>query len=676
VGAERSALSRELSDFLIELAIALNKHGIYPEGHPSLVPAAGRVLLRLEPLFAERPGLAIGIARDRLLIDGVATDPDSAVLRELAIRLHRHQLAAVSFQRGLSEAELHAVLSMLAVDPDRSDDPLGTGDPARLSGWQAIRLYPVDYGSLELLDMSEADAREHVPEVTQLWIALARAVMEQDGKTSSDDAPEPKVLARTIAAKKDAAAYDEVIVDYMLRLAAELRNGGEREAPQIRQRVSELVSSLEPEALSRLLRTVDGGGQGTEFLLNASQGLALDAVVALVRAAAESRQQGISHSLLRLFEKFASHTNSNNGGRKRHADPALREQVASLLAGWSLQDPNPAPYAQALNRMATKGRVFLGVSDRRVLADPMHVVQMALEIGKPSETLAGAVLQLEEAGRTSALLELLDGAAPSVALDSVWEQLITGEALAHLLLESPLDLTAVDRMLARAGPRAADTLLDTLAVAESAQTRRIALDRLVRLGRAVAPLAAARIPDAPWYVQRNMLRLLGEVAVVPEGLDLMTFATSADPRVRIEAIRLMLHDDDLREHAITLALRDRNEQIRETGLLAAADRCPFSVVADVAALVAHGSERLAVMAIRALGAADDPLAVESLLQCVRPRRSWLNLRSPAKSRTYVEALAALRTHRANPTVRQILDAAAASTDPEIARAATATEEVT
>jgi hypothetical protein len=675
VGAERSALSRELSDFLIEFAIALNKHGIYPEGHPSLVPAAGRVLLRLEPLFAERPGLAIGIARDRLLIDGVATDPDSAVLRELATRLHRHQLAAVSFQRGLSETELHAVLSMLAVDPDRSDDPVGTGDPARLSGWTAVRLYPVDYGALELLDMSDADAREHVPEVTQLWIALARAVMEQDGKTPSDGAPEPKVLAQRIAAKKDAAAYDEVIVDYMLRLAAELRNGGEHEAPQIRQRVSELVSSLEPQALSRLLRTVDGGGQGTEFLLNASQGLALDAVVSLVRAAAESREQGISHSLLRLFEKFASHTTSNNGTRKRHADPALRDQVASLLAGWNLQDPNPVPYAQALNRMATKGRVFISASDRRVVADPMHVVQMALEIGKPSQSLSGAVRQVEETGRISALLALIDGASPSVALDSVWEQLIAGDALAGLLLESPLDVTALDRMLARAGARGADALLDALAVAESAQTRRIVLDRLVRLGRAVAPLAAARIPDAPWYVQRNMLRLLGDVAVVPDDLDLLTFAGAADPRVRIEAIRLMLHDNDLRERAITLALRDRNEQIRETGLLAAAERCPSSAVADIAGLVAHGSERLAVMAIRALGAAEDPLAVESLLQCVRPRRSWLNLRTPAKSRTYVEALAALRTHRANPTVRKILDAAATSTDSEIARAATATEEV-
>lgn len=676
MGEERSALTRELSDFLIELAIALNKHAIYPEGHPSLVPAAGRVLQRLEPLVTERAGMALGVARDRLLIDGVATDPGSAVLRELATRLHRHQLAAVTFYRGLSESELHAVLCMLAVDPDRSGDPVGTGDPTRLSGWSAIKLYPIDYGSLELVEMSEADAREHIPEVTQLWIALARAVMEDEGKSSNGDSRDPRVLARTISAKKDAAAYDEVIVEYMLRLAAELRKGGNYETPQIRQRVSELVETLEPEALTRLLRAVDGGDRGTEFLLNASQGLTVEAVVALVRSAAESRGQGISHSLLRLFEKFASHTTSNDAARKRQADPALREQVASLLSGWSLPDPNPNPYAQALNRMATKGRVFVGMSDRRVIADPLPIVQMALEIGKPGPTLAGAVGEIEDTGGTAELIALIDTAPPSPALDAVWEQLIMGPALARMLIETPLDVTAVDRLLARAGPRAADALLDTLAVAESAQTRRIVLDRLVRIGPAVAPLAVARIPDAPWYVQRNMLRLLGEVAVVPDGLNLGAYATAADPRVRIEAIRLMLHDADSRHRAITLALRDRNEQIRETGLLAAAEGCPVAVVADVAALVGNGNERLSIMAIRALGAADDPLAVESLLECVRPRRSWLTLRSPPKNRTYVEALQALRGHRSHREVRQILDSAAGSADPEIVRAATDPLEVT
>ena len=38
--AERAALSRELADLLIEFSIALHKHAMYPEGHPSLEPAA------------------------------------------------------------------------------------------------------------------------------------------------------------------------------------------------------------------------------------------------------------------------------------------------------------------------------------------------------------------------------------------------------------------------------------------------------------------------------------------------------------------------------------------------------------------------------------------------------------------------------------------------------------
>src|SRR5439155_14068454 len=37
-GGERAMLSRDLADFLIELSIAVHKHAMYPEGHPSLAP--------------------------------------------------------------------------------------------------------------------------------------------------------------------------------------------------------------------------------------------------------------------------------------------------------------------------------------------------------------------------------------------------------------------------------------------------------------------------------------------------------------------------------------------------------------------------------------------------------------------------------------------------------------
>src|SRR5205814_2947373 len=113
-GGERAALSRDLADFLIELSIALHKHAMYPEGHPSLAPAAAGVTRRAALLLEDRATLSLGVARQQLVIEGVATDPKHPVLAELAARLHRHHLGAVTFRRGVEPGEMATVLKTLA----------------------------------------------------------------------------------------------------------------------------------------------------------------------------------------------------------------------------------------------------------------------------------------------------------------------------------------------------------------------------------------------------------------------------------------------------------------------------------------------------------------------------------------------------------------------------------
>src|SRR5690349_25138432 len=126
---ERASLSRDLSDFLIELSIALHKHAMYPEGHPSLAPAAAGVTRRAALLLEDRATLSLGVARQQLVIEGVATDAKHPVLAELAARLHRHHLGAVTFRRGVEAGEIAAVLKTLAVHAARSAEPLGPGPP-------------------------------------------------------------------------------------------------------------------------------------------------------------------------------------------------------------------------------------------------------------------------------------------------------------------------------------------------------------------------------------------------------------------------------------------------------------------------------------------------------------------------------------------------------------------
>ena len=79
-----ATLSRDLADFLIELSIALHKHAMYPEGHPSLAPAAAGLTRRAALLLEDRATISLGVARNQLVIEGVATDPKHPVLRELA----------------------------------------------------------------------------------------------------------------------------------------------------------------------------------------------------------------------------------------------------------------------------------------------------------------------------------------------------------------------------------------------------------------------------------------------------------------------------------------------------------------------------------------------------------------------------------------------------------------
>jgi len=148
-----TSLPRDLSDFLVELSITLNKHTIYPAGHPLLGVAIEGVANRLELLFiGARDSLSIGVARKQLIMEGVATDPQNPVLKELAERLHRHHVGALKFQRGVTRQELADSLSALAVDATRSEKPIGLDREALIDRWQHVHFFPLSYDRLQLIE--------------------------------------------------------------------------------------------------------------------------------------------------------------------------------------------------------------------------------------------------------------------------------------------------------------------------------------------------------------------------------------------------------------------------------------------------------------------------------------------------------------------------------------------
>ncbi|OLD93198.1 MAG: hypothetical protein AUG79_12225 [Gemmatimonadetes bacterium 13_1_20CM_4_69_16] len=673
---ERATLSRDLADFLIELSIALHKHAMYPEGHPSLAPAAAAVTRRAGLLLEERSSVSLGVARHQLVIEGVATDPKHPVLRELASRLHRHHLGAVTFRRGLAESEVADVLKAVAVDAERTGQPMGLGDSDKLRAWSHVQLHPLTYERLELVGEG---APAEGARAAQLWVGLARAALATEASDERSPPTEPAVIAQAIDARPrgggGAEAYDQVIVGYLLQIAQELKSAGGAEAVALRRRISRLIRSLRPETLRRLVEMGGDFAQRRQFVADAAAGMAADAVLEILKAAAETSQQAISHSLVRLLSKLAAHAESGSDEIRPQAEAALREQVQRLLQGWTLADPNPGVYGAALQRMARAaptGPAAPGESP----AEPERVVAMALEVETVGPRAVAAVEHIVEAGRLGALLEALQQVPDERgAARAVWERVATSDVVRRLVRADPPDFTVLDRLIPHVGYAAAEPLLDALAVAQSRGARRGLLAQLVRLGAGIGPLVVRRLEDDRWYVIRNLLALLEDLAVLPEGFSPARFALHADARVRRQAVKLQLKLPDERDVALVTALKDQDPRTVRLalGLIVALHSCP---AAAVSLLVSRASDRviaadLRVLAIRALGATTAPAALEALLRLTTAGRTLFGKeRLPPKSPELLVALAALVTGWAHdPRTRAVLARAAQSTDREIRAAA-------
>jgi RNase H-fold protein (predicted Holliday junction resolvase) len=680
---EPAALSRDLANFLVELSIAFHKHAIYPAAHPLLSSAVHSVATKLLGLLTERPTLSIGIARRQLIIEGVATDPDHPLLHELANKLHRHHLGAVKFSTGITEEELNSVLATLAVDAGRMDRPLGLDAAAVSSQWQHAHVFPLTYDKLELLDETDAegptaaaDGQMRAGRAAQLWVGMARAALAADSAVAGDDgdrALEPVAVARAIDEHQREQAYDQVIVGYMLQITDELKTGKGAETTALQRRISKMVGALQPETLERLLSMSGDNRQRRRFVLDAAQGMAVDAVVDLVRAAADAEHQTISHSLVRLFAKLAKHTSDADATRSVLADRSLRDQVRRLIADWSLDDPNPDSYSLLLQEISHQAPVGENRSGISMVCEPERIVKIGLETGTLGHRVTHAVTTMLERRQHAELFDILDHAPPDSPTEAIWRQIEHSATLRVVLTDDRVDFVLIARMVQRMKTAAADPLLDAVEAATDDKQRERLLDLLVSIGDEVARSIGGRLPTAPAHLQRDYLSVLGRLSRLPADLDLTPYATHPESIVRREAVRLLLRQDGAREATIVTALADTDGRTVFLGLTAAQEQCPAAAVPVIMKRVDRHEldAALRVLGIRAVAGRRDEATLPWLLGRVQRRTKWLKrLRLREKSPEMLAALGSLAAlWTAHTDAETALAIARKSKDPDVRHAA-------
>ena len=666
-----AALSRELGDFLVEFSIVLHKRSMYPPGHPHLQNSAVRFVNRVSSLLEGRESVTLGVARHRLVIESVTTDPNNALLRDLAHRLHRHRIASVQLMRGATLEEVESALTALSEDPQRGEGPIGRRLD-KVGPWDHIRLRAMGFDKFTLQSskasgpVTEGSAAER-----DAWVELARlALSTEPGDEATDDA-DPLVVAQAIGQKAGEVAYDRVVLGYLSKVAEEMSGRRSAGEDQLGQRLSRMIEAMDPDTLRRLLETGADLAGRRKFALNASQILAADAVMEVVEAAAQATNQTISHNLLRLLHKLAHHAEDGSIEVRVEADRALRSNVARLIGDWELEDPNPTRYTAMLEGMVRSSPDDPGIGGGGG-CEPEIVVKMALELGCMGPAVyaaANALLARKELARMVQLLETMPHTAASEAL---WSHVATPERLEAELHTTPMDHEAVAILVQRIGIAATNSLFDRLASADDRSTRATVLKQLIALGPPVGSVAVARLADAPWYVQRNILVLIGRLGQWPEGFTPMSYVGNPDARIRREAVKLMLESPGHTIDGILLGLRDADDGVATMAATTALESCPPAALPLLERITVDPdrSPDLRAITLRLLARTRAPEALRLLLALAMSRRLWFARGLAPKSPLLLSALSALASHwKEDPSATEVLSLALQHSDPEIRAAA-------
>lgn len=675
---ERASLRRDLGELLIEISIGVHRYAMYPPDHPALVPVAENIITRLALYFEHEDRLDIGVAREHLVIGGIATDAMHPVLSDLARRLHDHQIGALGFRKGVRAWEVELLLEALSADTENEDAVLGTHPEEERPPWEKISIHPVGYEKLQMRE--DVGAAPRTDRAVELWLGLARAAVESDEIVEAGNVPDESGLAKSIERRREDRGYDQVIAGYLLQLADELKGSATGEARRVRSRMSSLIEELDEEALNRL---VDMGGDAArrrKLVLDANQTLAVEAVMKMVEAAASTSEQTISTSMVRLLNKLSRHARQGPEEGRSQADTALRDNVERLVEEWSLEDPNPEEYTLVLDALsrsdALRGKEdAAGVGAEEAEDDgALRMVEMALEVEAWGPIVQSAVSDLVAAGRVGEVFDLMAGIPDSVTIGRIRRYLTAPAQVRRLLSGDDVDEASLATVVEQMGPEAVGPLMDALVESESRAVRRKVFDRLSGMEEHLRAEIGRRLEDARWYVVRNMLALIQRLDDPPEDVDFSEFLDHPDHRVRREAFPLAVRDPSTRTRTLALGLADEDERLIRMALLELRGELPETLVPTLVSRVIRDGEpeSLRALAVRVLRGSRSPLARRVVLELVRGGKTLFGRSKLAeKSPVLLAALEVLSSDWGDdPEAVSLLEAGRRSGDPEIVRAAT------
>jgi HEAT repeat protein len=687
---EPSDLTTLLGSALRQIGSAMKAFAFYPGQHPAVVAAFGRATLALREALARRDDLRVGVGEAAFLLDGEPLAADDRALAGFASFLQRRGIGVLAFRSPLDDDALRGLLDVIALDPatlkarggparclgERRPGGVAIEEFDLAEALRAARTEP------EAVGRAEPGAPPPSPKVTWNDLLARHLLGDEPDAPSGSEHLMRRIAGDVMAARELLASLQEaslgrpdrgpLLVRALQRIARSVAEAEPEALTSLAANLAASLSALDVEARMHVLQASlpVGGGEfdlARQIRAHLPDDHVGDLIVSMVRS--EGKLNARLASVIRkvLTDKGPDEAAPRNmleairAARSAGTRPppdvwaAVEDLIKEAQDDWISRE-----YKSLLELMGEQPPVLDSRTREEILSvaavseamTPAGVAQRAwalfgdlLEVDREPARQWVALDQVEKrlAGMTPAwfgdcsrvvrsIRAVLDPPPPphvaeaaQRALQAIGTRIVAclREAFHGLAAERHQEFNAA---LEEIGPPCVEPLLAALAAEEDWEIRRRLVGFLASRGRAAVPALLRRLAGASWYVVRNIVLILGEIAD-PQTIPAVAAALQhADARVRREAAAALGKIGGPRAFDLVRNALD-DPEIGEVAMraLAAIDR-PRTVGAflertDHVSAFGRGERQVrdAILALGELAASESVPRLESILM----RRFWV-----------------------------------------------------
>ncbi|MBI1950620.1 MAG: HEAT repeat domain-containing protein [Acidobacteria bacterium] len=580
---------------LKQLATATKVVSFYPAQHPMVTSTLEKAAVFLKEALTDHESLTVGVAEAAFLVDRTVLAEEDRVLAGFASFLSRRDVSGIAFRPPVEQEALKGFLEVIALDPGTLRS---RGGPAKCIQERRLGgISVVEFDAAQVLRSARTGTAEEAgagasPGVS--WTDLLARFLAGQGPAP----PGGQHLIRRLAGDSKAAwdlmaslqklgapAGQErgaILIGALRRTAAEV-GGAEPEAlPALAQNLASALMALDPQGRKEVLGAsipVPGAGIDlasamraripeeklgelivsmvqSEGSLNARLGSVIRKVL-IDRGVNDQKKTSVLEAIrsARGAEKPPPDVwNSVEELLKESQDDWISREYKGLLEliGASAppledglkQELMALPdFVEALTPVGVKRRVWLLFSD--LVAVDNEPARQWVALDQIDKRAAGLTPDwFAECGGVAESMRNLLGAGtapqPHVREAALKALRATADALVRCYRKSFHHLTpehhaALAGAFERLGEFCVESLILGLAEEEDWEIRKPFLAFLAARRAAAVPALVKRLADPSWYLVRNVLLILGEIADPSTIAAIAPALKHAEPRVRRDA---------------------------------------------------------------------------------------------------------------------------------------------